>query len=420
GWQVEALIARIRQHPELGRRLFWLNYISDAYLEKVYAASACLIAASEGEGFGLPLIEAARHRLPIIARGIPVFKEVAGEHALYFDGLRPADLAAAIEHWLALAGRGAAPPATGMQWLTWTESIGQLKQKLLGYPLRDTWYDAEQPDVSLIVLNYNKPAMTLACIESLWRQTQGYRYEIVLVDNGSTPENVMALAPAEAGARIVRTGVNRYFGEGNNLGCEAARGRYVVFLNNDIIATPGWLEPLIRRLENDPGIGATGPQLVSPDGRLQEAGAEIGATGDEQRYGRDADPFDPAYAVERDVMYASAAALAMRKDTFERVLGFDLYYEPAYYEDCDLCLKIRQLGLKVLYCPDARIIHIENATSMDQMGDKFKLKELVMLNRGRFLARWQPVLEGKVTGIEGLLPPPAPPLCVRQGLPAVL
>lgn len=68
GWMVETLSERLRTHPEFGQRLFWLEGISDEYLEKLYVASACLIAASEGEGFGLPLIEAAQHKLPIIAR----------------------------------------------------------------------------------------------------------------------------------------------------------------------------------------------------------------------------------------------------------------------------------------------------------------------------------------------------------------
>lgn len=130
GWIVEALVERLRNHPELGKRLFWLKGISDEYLEKVYAASVCLIAASEGEGFGLPLIEAARHKLPIIARGLPVFREVAGAHAYYFDGLDPDELAAAVEKWLTLDAAGGAPQSAGIPWLTWADSAEQLKRRL--------------------------------------------------------------------------------------------------------------------------------------------------------------------------------------------------------------------------------------------------------------------------------------------------
>lgn len=81
---VEALVDNARRHPEFGKMLFWLEGISDEYLEKIYAASTCLLASSEGESFCLPLIEAAQHKLPIIARDIPIFREVSSEYAYYF------------------------------------------------------------------------------------------------------------------------------------------------------------------------------------------------------------------------------------------------------------------------------------------------------------------------------------------------
>jgi len=127
GWKVESLINRIRHHPELGKRLFWLEGINDEYLEKVYGASSCLIAASEGEGFGLPLIEAAQHKLPIIARDIPVFKEVAGQYAYYFNNDNSAKvLVDAVKGWLVLNKKDKHPKSDEMSWLTWEESSEQL------------------------------------------------------------------------------------------------------------------------------------------------------------------------------------------------------------------------------------------------------------------------------------------------------
>jgi glycosyltransferase involved in cell wall biosynthesis len=92
----------------------------------VYAQATCLIAASEAEGFGLPLIEAAQHGLPIIARDIPVFREVAGEHAYYFSGKKSETLAEAIRNWLALSQAGGAPESRFMPWLTWQQSAKSL------------------------------------------------------------------------------------------------------------------------------------------------------------------------------------------------------------------------------------------------------------------------------------------------------
>jgi glycosyltransferase involved in cell wall biosynthesis len=126
----------LQHHPELGRQLFWLEGISDEYLDKVYASCTCLIAASEGEGFGLPLIEAAQHKLPIIARDIPVFREVAGEHAYYFSGRKPSNLAEAIKGWLELFQSGQHPKSSDMPWMTWKESA----ERLLDIILNEQWY----------------------------------------------------------------------------------------------------------------------------------------------------------------------------------------------------------------------------------------------------------------------------------------
>lgn len=131
GWGVDHLPKKIRSYPEYGRALLWLDSASDEYLEKVYAASTCLVAASYGEGFGLPLIEAAQHKLPIIARDIPVFREVAGEHAYYFNAAQPDELARVLRDWLALYRAEKHPRSDAMPWLTWQQSATQLAEILL-------------------------------------------------------------------------------------------------------------------------------------------------------------------------------------------------------------------------------------------------------------------------------------------------
>ena len=142
GWMVDELQQQLRHHPEAGQHLFWLEGISDEYLEQVYNASTCLLASSEGEGFGLPLIEAAQHQLPLIARDLPVFREVAGAHAHYFQGLAPEDLATAIECWLALHSSGQHPRSDSMPWLTWHDSAAQLLERMLA-----TQQQSQQPEI---------------------------------------------------------------------------------------------------------------------------------------------------------------------------------------------------------------------------------------------------------------------------------
>lgn len=126
GWGVEPLAARIRAHSELGKHLFWQEGADDELLLRLYASATAVLIASEGEGFGLPLVEAARHGLPIVARDIPVFREVAGDHAFYFRGETPDDLAGAITAWLELRTAKRIPTTVDMPWLTWAQSTAQL------------------------------------------------------------------------------------------------------------------------------------------------------------------------------------------------------------------------------------------------------------------------------------------------------
>ena len=126
GWKTGGLAERISGHAENGKRLFWLQNASDEFLEKMYEEADCLIMASLGEGFGLPLVEAAQHKLPIIARDLPVLREVGQEHAHYFTGLEAIDLSTEIENWIELRKMNEHPKSDHMPWLSWKSSTTQL------------------------------------------------------------------------------------------------------------------------------------------------------------------------------------------------------------------------------------------------------------------------------------------------------
>jgi glycosyltransferase involved in cell wall biosynthesis len=131
GWKVDRLMSRIAQHPELGARLFWFDSVSDELLERLYAMSTALVVPSEAEGFGLPLVEAARHGTPVIARNLDVFREVAGEGAFYFDAENGAGLAAALRVWLDLHAKREAPDPRRIATLTWRASTGRFVDAVL-------------------------------------------------------------------------------------------------------------------------------------------------------------------------------------------------------------------------------------------------------------------------------------------------
>nr|WP_244106364.1 glycosyltransferase family 1 protein [Paraburkholderia phenazinium] len=127
GWHVNALIDRLRSHPENGKRLHWFADTDDVELTKLYTELDGLVMASEAEGFGLPLVEAAQYGMPALLRDLPVFREVAGNHAAYFTAKTGAELAPQLARWLSELERGAAPASHAMKSLTWSASAEQLK-----------------------------------------------------------------------------------------------------------------------------------------------------------------------------------------------------------------------------------------------------------------------------------------------------
>ena len=134
GWMVDELVERLRSHPQRGERLLWLQGVSDEQLEVIYARSHCLIAASEGEGFGLPLVEAAARGLPIVARDIPVFREVAADHAHYFNGASQECLAGELRAWLSAFEDGQHVRSNAIPRFTWRKSAERLAKIVVGPP----------------------------------------------------------------------------------------------------------------------------------------------------------------------------------------------------------------------------------------------------------------------------------------------
>lgn len=271
-------------------------------------------------------------------------------------------------------------------------------------PVRPHWYSDEDPEVSIVVLNWNRSDVTLECLRSLWEHTAGHSYEIVLVDNGSRPSDFAVFGHLDGPCRVVRLELNRYFGEGNNVGVERAKGRYIVLMNNDVTVTPGWLEPLVDTLEGHDDCGAVGPKFLYPNGLLQEAGGFLDEEANSVQVGKFQDPDAPEFNRGRPVDYVSAACCLLRKEDFERVLGFDMRYEPAYYEDADLCMKLSQLGLTTRYVPESRIVHHESVTTSDT-SHGLELNSISELNRVKFLSRWGDYLR---TGRHAPVPDPIP------------
>jgi GT2 family glycosyltransferase len=230
-------------------------------------------------------------------------------------------------------------------------------------------------DVSIIIINYNTCELTKNCIESIYHHTQQQRVEVIVIDNASTDGSYEVLSALEfENYQYMYNEKNTGFSKANNTASLSASGKYLFFMNSDMVFMNDVVSLLVETIQNNSTIGIVGPRFQNPDGSLQISCRNFPSI----LFGLlKFIPFlkyflsrhmlayyqkERDYSIEQTVDTVSAGAMMIRRQLFEDIGRFD-EFSFMYAEDADICRRVRDLGLKIIYDPGAVLVHFGGQSS---------------------------------------------------------
>jgi GT2 family glycosyltransferase/glycosyltransferase involved in cell wall biosynthesis len=244
------------------------------------------------------------------------------------------------------------------------------------------------PTVSVIIPVYNFYSYTLRCLYSIAMSNTKTVFEIIIADDLSQDETESILGNID-GIKYIRNPKNLGFLRSCNNAALSANGEYIFLLNNDTAVLEGWLDNLVNTFDGQENIGLVGSQLLYPNGLLQEAGGILWSES-AANYGKFDDPRCPNYSYLREVDYVSGAAIMVPTKIWRSLEGFDERYAPAYCEDSDLCLQLRNMGYKVLMQPTSKVVHFEGISSGTDLNTG--VKKYQVTNSEKLKEKWSQLL----------------------------
>ncbi|MDP2209679.1 MAG: glycosyltransferase family 2 protein [Bacteroidota bacterium] len=234
--------------------------------------------------------------------------------------------------------------------------------------------------VSIIILTYNGLSLTRQLLNSLKKNVDIKNNEVIVVDNASTDNTVAELKKEYDWIQVIENEANIGFGAANNLAAKIARGEILLFLNNDVIVEDDFITQVVQKLSNDT-IGALGPKILNPDHTFQLSAGRYPTVLNEledkfvykyyRRIGWLRKSVENKFSKEKLVDWITGASLFIKRKVFNEIGGFDEKYF-MYFEDKDLCKRVRDLGYNVVYFPDVRIVHLLGQSSNIAQAEKLR------------------------------------------------
>lgn len=244
----------------------------------------------------------------------------------------------------------------------------------------------ENPTVSIVIPVYNQFEFTYHCVESILKNSGDITYEI-LIGNDCSTDLTTRIDSILPGVKCITNEKNLRFVLNCKNAAKYAKGKYLLFLNNDTQVQENWLEPLVTLIESADDIGMVGSKLIYPDGLLQEAGGILWRDGSAWNYGNRQNPSLPEFNYVKEVDYISGASIMLPRTLWEEIGGFDETFVPAYCDDSDLAFTVRKKGYRVLYQPKSVVVHFEGVSNGTDTASGQKQYQIV--NSMKFYQKWK-------------------------------
>lgn len=244
----------------------------------------------------------------------------------------------------------------------------------------------DEPLISIIIPVYNNFQYTYNCISSILNIDPVLPFEIIIADDLST-DKTKIIEKYIQNVITIHNDKKYNFLINCNRASKIAKGKYILFLNNDTKVNKEWLYSLFNLIESDDKIGMVGSKLIYPNGMLQEAGGIVFSNGECTNFGKGNLADLPEFNYVKEVDYISGASIIIRKSIWDNIGGFDERFSPAYYEDTDLAFEIRKNGYKVMYQPRSVVIHFEGISNGKSI--KSGIKQYQTINKYKFIQKWK-------------------------------
>ena len=249
----------------------------------------------------------------------------------------------------------------------------------------------ENPLVSIIIPAYNKLEYINKCIKSIVRDNSHIPYEIIITNNMFI-DLKKYINISFSNIYVIKNEKDYGIVLNCNKVANLAKGKYILFLNNNVQVQNRWLLNMVKLIESNDKIGMVGSKIIYPNRTLQEAGGIIWKDGERYNYGKGKDPKMPEYNYVKEVDYISRSSILIKKSIWKEIGGFDKRYSPQYYEDIDLAFEVRKHGYKVMYQPNSVVVHFEGCNDLIPI-----LKKYQILNKNKFKEKWAEVLKQQYT-----------------------